>query len=127
MLIKNLLASIIKVDDKTLNLPKQKDREIQEQQKVILDQYDTWLSSLNKSQLDFQTSNPQLQQLENDIIRDLQIPPVQLLKEIAQKQKLDIEIVSGEASEREKEESKILTARAKEFLGFLKQNQGRYK
>ena len=124
MLIKNLLASIIKVDDKTLNLPKQKDREIQEQQKVILDQYDSWLSSLNKSQLDFQTSSPQLQQLENDIIRDLQIPPVQLLKEIAQKQKLDVEIVSGEASEREKEESKILTARAKEFLGFLKQNQG---
>lgn len=124
MLIKNLLASIIKVDDKTLNLPKQKDREIQEQQKVILDQYDTWLNSLNKSQLDFSNSNPQLQQLENDIIRDLQIPPVQLLKEIAKAQKLDVEIVSGEASQREKEESKILTARAKEFLGFLKQNQG---
>lgn len=124
MLIKNLLASIVKIDDKTLNLPKSKDREIQEQQTTILDQYDSWLSSLNKSQLNFSNSNPQLQQLENDIIRDLQISPVQLLKEIAKAQKLDVEIVSGEASKREQEESKLLSPRAKDFLKFLKQNQG---
>mgnify|MGYP003651648882 FL=1 len=124
MLIKNLLASIVKIDDKTLNLPKAKDRDIQNQQTVILSEYDTWLSGLNKTQLDFQNSNPQLQQIENDIIRDLQITPVQLLTEIAKAQKLNVEIVSGEASQREKEESKNLTDRAQKFLIFLKQNQG---
>jgi hypothetical protein len=124
ILIKNLLADIIKIDDKTLNLPKAKNREIMNQQKNILDDYDKWLNSLNENQKKFYDTNPQIQQLDNTMIRDLQISPVQLLTEIAKAQKLDVTITSGEASKREQEESKLLSPRAKEFLMFLKQNQG---
>lgn len=124
ILIKNLLADIIKIDDKTLNLPKAKNREIMNQQKNILDDYDKWLNSLNENQKKFYDTNPQIQQLDNTMIRDLQISPVQLLTEIAKAQKLDVTITSGEASKREQEESKLLSPRGQQFLMFLKQNQG---
>ncbi len=118
-LIKNLLADIVKIDDKTLNLPKEKNRDIMNQQKVILDEYDKWLNALNQNQKKFYDTSIPLQTIDNEMIRDLQISPVQLLTEIAKSQKLDVTITSGEASDAEKRESKTLSDNARNIMELL--------
>ena len=123
-LIKSLVADIIKIDGDEYNLPKSKDRDIQERQEQLLKEYDTWLNSLNKTQTDYLDTDMTLQTLDNSLIRDLQTPPTELLQRIGKQQGKNIRVYSGVASPEEQKEGKALSPFAEAYKNFLIKVQG---
>ena len=114
--VEKLTAKLIKIDDGVFEITPLELSQLNESRNDILNQHDALLKTLNQSELQYIDSDPNLKQLDTNMINNLTLDPISLIKEIAKEQKVEIkQITSGETSSETKLKEKR-TEKVKKLL-----------
>jgi len=114
--VEKLTAKLIKIDDGVFEITPLELSQLNESRNDILNQHDALLKTLNQSELQYIDSDPNLKQLDTNMITNLTLDPISLIKEIGKAQKVEIkEITSGETSSETKLKEKR-TEKVKKLL-----------
>lgn len=124
--VEKLTAKLIKIDDGIFEITPLELKQLNESRNDILDQHDSLLKTLNQSELQYIDSDPNLKQLDTNMITNLTLDPISLIKEIAKEQKVEIkEITSGETSSEIKLKEKR-TEKVKKLLTKIEVEENSY-
>ena len=124
--VEKLTAKLIKIDDGIFEITPLELTQLNESRNDILDQHDALLKTLNQSELQYIDSDPNLKQLDTNMITNLTLDPISLVKEIAKEQKVEIkEITSGETSSEIKLKEKR-TEKVKKLLTKIEVEENSY-
>jgi len=104
-------------------ISKDDDRILQEEKNRILDSYDKWLQSLNRLQVQYIDNDPQLQTVNNGMLKELNLDVEQLSQELLRGQGVKIKSfkVADEETPIEEKAAERLTPEGKKFETRLKQ------
>lgn len=121
--IEGITTRIQKVDKGVIVLPPEDEAELNKTRQDILDSYGTWSSKLVDKQTQLLDKNP-LKQLNSEMLKELELDPKDIIKEIAKAQNIEIKEITNEETSIEKgDKAKGLTLQATEFLNKIKQNK----
>jgi hypothetical protein len=84
--IKDLIFRTKQIVEGQYRINKADETILKQEKNRILDKYDNWLQGLNKQQLAYVDSNPQLQVVNNEMLKELNLDVAQLAESILQKQ-----------------------------------------
>ena len=119
--IEDIVFDIQKVDKGIFVLPIEKEKELNKRRLNILDEYSTYSKKLVAKQNKLLDSDPLLRKLNNDMLKELELDPKDIIMQVAQTQKIKItEITDGQTTLEKTAKSKGLTEPAKEFLSQIK-------
>jgi hypothetical protein len=84
--IKDVVFRTKKIVEGQYRINKADETILEQEKNRILDKYDTWLQGLNKQQLAYVDSDPQLQIVNNEMLKELNLDVAQLAESILQQQ-----------------------------------------
>jgi len=116
--IEGLTQKIIKIDDGVFEMPAFEEQQLNQTRNDIAEKHDRWIKSLNNRQRQYIDNDMVLRQLNQDIIQNTSLDPIDIVKQIAQQQGITInQITSGKTIAEEKasrdEKSKELEQKIK--------------
>ena len=101
--IEGLTQKIIKIDDGIFEMPAFEEQQLNQTRNDIAEKHDRWIKSLNNRQRQYIDNDMVLRQLNQDIIQNTSLDPIDIVKEIAKQQGITInQITSGKTIAEEK-------------------------
>ena len=101
--IEGLTQKIVKIDDGIFEMPAFEEQQLNQTRNDIAEKHDRWIKSLNNRQRQFIDNDMVLRQLNQDIIQNTSLDPIDIVKEIAKQQGITInQITSGKTIAEEK-------------------------
>ena len=88
--IEDLIFLTTKITDGEYKIQKDKYRILQTEKESILTDYDKWLQNLNFSQTNYMDSNPELLEINNEMLFNLNLNPEDLAKKLLQAKGIEI-------------------------------------
>ena len=122
--IQDIIGKLQKVDKGVFELPIKDYEALNEERIGIISKYADWSRGLVKKQEDLLDSDPLLKKLNNDMLKELELDPKDIIREIAKAQNIEItEITEGETSLEKEKKKEGLSEAAKDFQNKLKRNK----
>ena len=122
--IQDIIGKLQKVDKGVFELPIKDYQALNTERIGIISKYSDWSSGLVEKQIQLLDSDPLLKKLNNDMLKELELDPKDVIRQIAKAQKIKItEITEGETSLEKEKKKEGLSEAAKDFENKLKRNK----
>lgn len=124
MYIENITQELQKVKEGVFVLPQKAEEDLNAQRLGLLNQYETWSRGLTPRQLQYLDADKQLQRINSDMLKQLELDPKDIVKEIAKQQRIPLTQITDEQTELEKRaKERGLSEPAKELKGRLEKDK----
>ena len=122
--IENITFKLQKVDKGIFVLPIKDEEDLNTARVNILNNYSTWSRGLVDKQNELLDTDPLLKKLNNDMLKELELDPKDIVMQIAKAQNIDItEITDGQTRIEKAAKAEGLTGAAKDFQNRIKRNK----